>query len=93
MLFILPLVLYQFLDATQLTYINAIRGTSRVQPLLGISIVSYVVVGVPILLLLACTFDMESVGVYYSFDVALFMAALLAYIVFRRTPITSTLEL
>ncbi len=92
MLFILPLVLYQFLDATQLTYINAIRGTSRVQPLLGISIVSYVVVGVPILLLLACTFDMESVGVYYSFDVALFMAALLAYIVFRRTPITSTLE-
>lgn len=86
-LFIVPLVLYQYLDAAQLTFINAIRGTSQVKPLLWIAIVSYVMIGVPVLLLFAVVCGWESVGVYYSFNVALLAAALLAWIVFRRTRI------
>lgn len=86
-LLIVPLVLYQYLDAAQLTFINAIRGTSQVKPLLWIAIISYLVVGVPVLLLFAETFRWESVGVYYSFNVALLCAAILAAIVFRRTHI------
>lgn len=83
-LFIVPLVLYQYLDATQLTFINAIRGTSQVKPLLWIALGSYVVVGIPVLLLFAVGLDWESVGVYYSFNVALLAAAIAGWQVFRR---------
>ncbi len=85
LLLIVPLVIYQFMDATQLTYINAIRGTSRVKPLLWISVVSYVVVGTPAMMLLAKVCDLGNVGVYYSFDIALVAAAVFAAIVYHRT--------
>ena len=85
LLLIVPLVIYQFMDATQLTYINAIRGTSRVKPLLWISVVSYVVVGTPAMMLLAKVCDLGNVGVYYSFDIALVAAAIFAAIVYHRT--------
>lgn len=88
-LFILPLVLYQYLDATQLTLINAIRGTSQVKPLLWIALTSYIIVGVPCALIFSKVFGWESVGVYYSFDVALLTAALYAAIVFKRTKLSS----
>ena len=87
MLFVVPLVLYQYLDAVQLTLINAIRGTSQVKPLLWIALISYIMVGVPVLLLFAKVLDWEGVGVYYSFDFALLVAAILAAIAFRRTRI------
>lgn len=79
-----PLALYQYLDATQLTYCNAIRGTSEVKPLLWISLASYILVGIPALLLFACQFGWGNLGVYYSFCVALLTAALLAWRVFAR---------
>lgn len=80
-----PLVLYQYGDAIQITYANALRGTSHVTPLLWVSIIAYLLVGIPLLLLLSITFDMKSVGVYYSFSGALFLAAILLYSAFRRT--------
>lgn len=84
-LMIPPLVLYQYCDGIQLTYVNALRGTSKVKPLLWISVVSYIVAGIGALLLLAVVFDMQTVGVYYSFSVALLIAATLLVITFRRT--------
>ena len=86
-MFIVPLVLYQYLDAAQLTFINAIRGTSQVKPLLWIALVSYVAVGIPVMMLFALGLDWESVGVYYSFDIALLCAAVLAGLVFRNLKI------
>lgn len=88
---VLPLVLYQYLDATQLTFMNAIRGTSQVKPLLWISLICYVIIGVPVLLLFAEWLNGESIGVYYSFNVALLCAAILGYIVFRRIHISPSL--
>ena len=85
MLMILPLVLYQYCDGVQLTYVNALRGTSKVKPLWWIAIVSYIIVGIPLLMILAVGFDLETVGVYYSFSGALFSAAVLIVIVFNRT--------
>ena len=79
-----PLILYQYCDATQLTYVNALRGTSVVKPLLWISVVSYLAVGIPLLLFMAVTLDMESVGVYYSFSGALLTAAVLCIVMFRK---------
>ena len=84
MMMIIPLVLYQYCDGTQLTYVNALRGTSVVKPLLWISIISYIVVGVPSLLLLAVGFGLETVGVYYSFSIALLSASVLLVFTFKR---------
>lgn len=84
-LLIMPLVLYQFGDATQIIYGNALRGTSNVKPMFGISVVCYLVVGVPVMLLLAKGLHLEGAGVYYSFSAAVFMAAWLYWLYFRRT--------
>lgn len=80
-----PLILYQYGDAVQLTYANALRGTSHVSPLLWISSVSYLIVGVPLLLLLAKGFEMQNLGVYYSFSGALIVASILLRTVFLST--------
>lgn len=72
-----PLILYQYCDGIQLTYANALRGTSVVKPLLWISVVSYIVVGVPFLLLLSKWLGFETIGVYYSFSGALAVASIL----------------
>lgn len=87
LLLVAPLVIYQYMDAIQLTYCNAIRGTSDVKPLLWISTISYIAVGVPVLLWFANGLDLGNIGVYYSFDVALLVAALLATLIFYRRAI------
>ncbi len=81
---IAPLILYQFCDGIQLTYVNALRGTSEVKPLLWISLTSYLVVGIPLMLLMAVGFGLESVGVYYSFSGALLCASALLIVAFRK---------
>lgn len=85
LLMIAPLILYQYCDGVQLTYVNALRGTSEVKPLLWISVVSYVIIGIPLLLLMALGLGMETVGVYYSFSGALTSAAVLLVLTFRST--------
>lgn len=84
LLFVPPLVLYQYLDATQINMINAIRGTSKVKPLLWIAIVSYIAVGIPSAILFSVNFGLEGVGVYYSFCFALLTASVMAWIAFKR---------
>ena len=81
---VIPLILYQYCDGAQLTYVNALRGTSVVKPLLWISIISYILVGIPVLLLFGVTFGWETEGVYYSFSVALLTATLLLVTAFSR---------
>lgn len=82
---ILPLIVYQFGDAVQILYANALRGTGHVMPLVWISLLCYVLLGVSAMYLLACVADLQSVGVYYSFSVALFMAAYLMRRAFLKT--------
>ena len=72
---ILPLILYQLFDAAQVTLSNAVRGTSYVRPLLYVSVGTYGVLGVPLMLALR---GWMSVGVYYSFVIML-VAAFVAY--------------
>lgn len=81
---IIPLILYQYCDAIQITYANALRGTSEVQPLLWISIVSYLVVGIPMMLICADTLGYENLGVYFSFSGALIVASALLYRSFQK---------
>ena len=79
-----PLVLYQYADAVQMTYVNALRGTSFVRSLITTSFIAYIVVGTPIMLILADGLNMTVGGVYYSFSAALIVAAVLYIRSFRR---------
>ncbi len=74
---IIPLVVYQIGDATQVNFANALRGTSRVMPMLWIAFFSYMVVGVPATYLLAFTAGLGLYGVILSFSVSLFTAGAL----------------
>ena len=82
---ILPLVLYQYGDAIQLTFANGLRGMGNVRPFLWVTLIAYILIGVPMLFWLATGLEMGNVGVYYSFSFALFAAAVLYYMFFRNT--------
>lgn len=74
---IFPLVLYQYADATQICFANALRGTGRVMPMVWIALVSYIVVGLPSTYLIAFVFGLKTFGIVLSFSVSLILAAFL----------------
>ena len=82
---IIPLVLYQAGDATQINFAAALRGTSHVMPMLWIAFVSYVVIGIPATYLLGFPCGLGSYGIILSFSVSLFMAGALFLCFFLRS--------
>lgn len=88
---IVPMVLYQFGDATQITFANALRGTSKVMPMLFIALVSYIVVGLPCTYVMAFPAGLGLYGIVLSFSVCLLLAAALYLFYFlRATKIKTT---
>lgn len=87
---IVPLVLYQYCDATQINFANALRGTSNVMPMLWIAFVSYVVIGLPATWLIAFPLNLGTYGIILSFSVSLAIAAMLFVVYFMRTTRQST---
>lgn len=81
---ILPLVFYQYFDALQMTFCNAIRGTGQVKPLFWISLVSYILTGIPFLFLFGVGFGGGNIGAYWSFNIALLTACVMSIVTFRR---------
>lgn len=81
---LIPMVVYQYMDSTQISYCNAIRGTSEVKPLLWIALLCYIGIGVPVMMLFARYLNMGNVGVYYSFNVALAASSLISTLIFYR---------
>ena len=82
---ILQLVMYQAGDATQINFAAALRGTSRVMPMLWIAFFSYMVLGVPATYLLGFPLGMGTYGIILSFSVSLFIAAALFLYYFLRS--------
>jgi len=74
---IVPLILYQLGDATQITFANALRGTSNVMPMMWISLLSYVIIGMPATYILAFPCGLGLYGIELSFSVSLFLAGAL----------------
>lgn len=85
MTLLLPLILYQYCDATQINFANALRGTSNVMPMLWIAFVAYVMVGLPVTYLLGFTLGLGIFGIFLSFSVSLGTAATLFLYYFMRT--------
>ena len=82
---LVPMALYQFGDATQMCFGNALRGTSRVMPMLYIAFVSYVVVGLPLSYAFGFPLGGGLYGIVLSFTVCLLLAAALYLRYFLRT--------
>lgn len=81
---IVPLVLYQFGDAMQICFANALRGTAHVLPMMGIAFVSYIVVGIPAGYIMGFPLGMGIHGIFLAFSIGLFTAAALFFWSFRR---------
>lgn len=82
---LVPMALYQLGDATQITFANALRGTSHVMPMLYIAFFSYIVVGLPVTYLFAFPIGLGLYGIVLSFSVCLLMAAALFLTFFLRS--------
>lgn len=82
---IIPLMLYQVGDATQINFSNALRGTGNVSPMVWIAFVSYILVGLPASYIFAFTLGLGLYGIVLSFSCSLFLAAALFLYFFLRT--------
>lgn len=79
-----PLVAYQFADAMQVCYANALRATGRVRPMTWIALVAYLGIGLPLAYLLAFPLAFGLWGIFSSFTFCLLTAALLFHHYYRR---------
>lgn len=78
------LMLYQYADAMQVCYANALRATGHVMPMTRIALASYLGVGIPAAYLLGFVFRLRLMGIYLSFTLCLFVAAVLFQHCYRR---------
>ncbi len=74
---IVPLIIYQFADAIQINYSNALRGLADVRALMLISLTAFYCLALPVAYLCGFTFGMGVVGVWMGFPVGLFTIAIL----------------
>ncbi len=74
---IVPWIVYQLGDATQIAYANALRGIKCVMPVMRYAFWAYIVVGIPACYIFAFPLNGGIVGVYLSFAVSLFVAGAL----------------
>lgn len=74
-----PFLLFQFGDALQSTYANALRGMARVKAMVWIAFVAYVVISLPLGYLFGFVFQWGLFGVWMAFPFGLTTAGLLYY--------------
>ena len=80
---IFSLIVYQFGDALQITFANALRGTTDVKPMMWIAFFSYFIVALPVGYLCGFTWGGGVVGVWVAFPAGLFTAGFLFWLRFR----------
>ena len=79
-----PFLLFQFGDAMQSTYANALRGIARVKAMIWIAFVAYIVISLPLGYIFGFICSWGLVGVWMAFPFGLTTAGLLYYREFRN---------
>ena len=74
---IVPWIVYQLGDATQIAFANVLRGIKCVLPVMRYAFWSYIVLGIPACYIFAFPLNGGIVGVFLSFAVSLFVAGVL----------------
>ncbi|MBQ5871898.1 MAG: MATE family efflux transporter, partial [Bacteroidaceae bacterium] len=83
-LLIIPFLIFQFGDALQTTYANALRGMARVKAMVWIAFVAYIVISLPLGYLFGFVFGWGLVGIWLAFPFGLTTAGALYYREFRK---------
>ena len=81
---IIPLCIYQFGDALQCTYCNALRGMEDVKPLIWIAFIAYFVVSLPLGYLFGFILNSGLWGIWMAFPFGLTTAGILYLIRFLK---------
>ncbi len=81
---VIPLCIYQFGDALQCTYCNALRGMEDVKPLVWIAFIAYFIVSLPLGYLFGFTLNGGLWGIWMAFPFGLTTAGILYLIRFLR---------
>lgn len=81
---VIPLCIYQFGDALQCTYCNALRGMEDVKPLVWIAFIAYFVVSLPLGYLFGFTMHGGLWGIWMAFPFGLTIAGILYLIRFLK---------
>ena len=79
-----PFLIFQFGDALQSTYSNALRGIARVKAMIWIAFVAYIVISLPLGYIFGFVCDWGLVGIWMAFPFGLTTAGLLYYKEFRN---------
>lgn len=83
-LLIIPFLIFQFGDALQTTYANALRGMARVKAMVWIAFVAYIVISLPLGYLFGFVFGWGLVGIWMAFPFGLTTAGALYYKEFKK---------
>lgn len=78
-----PLIIYQFGDALQINYANALRGIADVKPMMIIAFFSYFIISLPAGYLFGFIFDWGISGVWMALPIGLTTAGVLLWLRFR----------
>ena len=76
---ILPLIMYQYGDAMQIGFANALRGMTDMIAMMWIAAVSYLLIGIPTGFVLGFPLGWGETGIFIAFSIGLFTAASLFY--------------
>ena len=83
-LIIIPFLIFQFGDALQSTYANALRGMARVKAMVWIAFVAYILISLPLGYIFGFICNWGIVGVWMAFPFGLTSAGLLYYREFKK---------
>lgn len=85
----IPLVLYQFGDGMQTSYVNALRGYGDVKVLMKYSFLAYIVISVPVSYFFGIVMDLGCLGIWMGYPFGLTTVAILYFLRFRKTTRTA----
>lgn len=81
---IVPMMLYQFSDAFQCTFSNALRGLGEMKSMMYASFFAYGLVSMPLSWFLGILCELGLVGIWCTFPVCLTVAGVLYYIIYYK---------
>ncbi len=81
---IIPLLLYQFGDGTQITFANSLRGIADVKPMMYIAFICYFLISIPTGYFFGFILKWGIAGVWMAFPFGLTSAGIMFYLRFRK---------
>lgn len=81
---IIPFLIYQFGDALQINYANALRGIADVKPMMLYAFIAYFIISLPAGYIFGFVLDFGLIGVWMAFPFGLTSAGIMYWLRFRK---------